>query len=550
MINDLFLQRSFAFYWLGIIFFPLFAVLDYFTVREHFSNFLFYRLCLAFILFVFLLIQRRKNSPRITQLLLFVAYLLGGFTITLMVLQTGGYSSSYYVGLLLISVGCFSLLPLTAKQAAFAGFALYCVYVIPLLMFCQADKENIRIFFNNSFFFVSIVIVSLVECNEEIKARIRKFKLNVKLKSMNKDLTFYSSNLESEVDKRMKKIKESKLRYKELYENIMDPLVVINDKAEIEVANQHFYMMTKQSPINAKGVTFLDIVHPVSRSSVAEKMLPPLLQGRQVRDFQFIMRTGPKKQIPVECNAKQISKKGESIGFQLVIRDISERKRMEKQLLESYNLVDKSRTTAILALAKLAEFRDRDTGDHLKRIREYSKILAEQLGLHPHYENYITRRYIEDIYLSSILHDIGKIGIPDSILLKPAKLTDEEFQLMKCHCVYGGDTLAECEKQTSGQSFLTLGKQIAYHHHEKLNGTGYPFGLKGDEIPLSARIVALADVYDALTSKRSYKPPFSHEHTKELIVTDRGTHFDPDVVDAFLAREDDFKKMRIHILTN
>ncbi|MCJ7600112.1 MAG: HD domain-containing protein, partial [Desulfobulbaceae bacterium] len=254
------------------------------------------------------------------------------------------------------------------------------------------------------------------------------------------------------------------------------------------------------------------------------------------------------KLLDVECNARKILKEGKELGFQLVIRDITERKKMEKKLLESYRLIDKSRTTAILALAKLAEFRDRDTGYHLERIREYSKILASELAKHPAYQHYITPEYIDDIYLSSILHDIGKVGIPDNILLKPEKLTPAEYEVMKCHSVYGGDALCESEKQTEDQSFLTIGKQIAYYHHERWDGSGYPSGLSGKDIPLSARIIALADAYDALTSRRCYKSAITHDQAKNIILKDSGNHFDPDLVDAFLARESEFQQARLNIL--
>lgn len=184
------------------------------------------------------------------------------------------------------------------------------------------------------------------------------------------------------------------------------------------------------------------------------------------------------------------------------------------------------------------------TPGRISRIREYSKILTEDLAKRPDYAGYITPEYIDDIYNSSILHDIGKVGVPDAVLLKPDKLTPDEFDIVKRHSALGGDALREVETKIEGQSFLTLGKEIAYYHHEKWDGTGYPRGLKGDQIPLSARIVALADVYDALTSKRVYKEAFSHQVAKEIIVESSGTHFVPDIVDAFLKNEDEFRRIR------
>jgi PAS domain S-box-containing protein len=545
--RNLFQQRAFIFLWLGIVFFPLFSLLDSFAAREYFLLFLGYRLSFAFILLLFLLILRRTNGHLLTLSLILTAYLLGGLTITLMVLKTGGYTSSYYVGLLLISVGVFSLLPLTMKQAAFAGFSLYLTYTVPVILFSQPSSENFKIFFCYSFFFLSFIIVSLVQCNEETKARIRKFNLSMNLRSLNQDLFFYTHNLEDEVVKRVKKIEESELRYRELYENILDLIVLIDSEAKILVANRHFYNIIGMKPHSIVGKSLLNIIHADSLPMVTDGMLPKLFRGEAVKDVQFIIRGQGEKLLDVECNARKILKEGKELGFQLVIRDITKRKKMEKKLLESYRLIDKSRTTAILALAKLAEFRDRDTGYHLERIREYSKILASELAKHPAYQHYITPEYIDDIYLSSILHDIGKVGIPDNILLKPGKLTPAEYEVMKCHSVYGGDALCESEKQTKGQSFLTIGKQIAYYHHEKWDGSGYPSGLSGKDIPLSARIIALADVYDALTSRRCYKSAITHDQAKNIIFKDSGIHFDPDLVDAFLAIESEFQQARLNI---
>ena len=229
---------------------------------------------------------------------------------------------------------------------------------------------------------------------------------------------------------------------------------------------------------------------------------------------------------------------------QLIIDKMRRHNKNEKYDREPqgyHNSIQLARMATILALAKLAEYRDDDTGIHLERMREYAKIIAEEMAKKPNYIGYITKEYIDDIYHSSILHDIGKVGIPDAILLKPGKLTPEEFELMKTHSTLGGDVLTVIDAGIEGQTFLTLAKEIAYYHHERWNGTGYPKGLSGENIPLSARIVALPDVYDALTSKRVYKKIISHEKAREIIINEKGKHFDPDVVDSFLAREDDFK---------
>jgi len=217
---------------------------------------------------------------------------------------------------------------------------------------------------------------------------------------------------------------------------------------------------------------------------------------------------------------------------------------LESRLQEALLNETSAQRTAILALAKLTEYRDNETGRHLERINQYSRILAQALMEQANTSHYLTEEYINDLCLSSILHDIGKVGIPDHILMKPGKLNDEEFELIKNHTLIGGDVLLETEKLNSGRTFLSIGKMVAYHHHEKWDGSGYPHGMKGEEIPLSARIVAVADVYDALMSERPYKKAFTHEKAVEIITEGRGKHFDPALVDVFLSIEDAFRAVR------
>lgn len=223
---------------------------------------------------------------------------------------------------------------------------------------------------------------------------------------------------------------------------------------------------------------------------------------------------------------------------------INNRKRAEQALLESERKLQQARAATILGLAKLAEYRDEGTGTHLERIREYARLIAEELGRLPAYRQVIDQRYIEDIYQSAILHDIGKVGIPDAVLLKPGQLTREEFEIIKRHTVLGGEAITSIQSQIDGRTFLNLGREIAFNHHEKWDGSGYPVGLKAGDIPLAARIVAVADVYDALTSKRFYKEAFPHAKACRIIRDLKGSHFDPDVVEAFLALEDQFNRVR------
>lgn len=203
-----------------------------------------------------------------------------------------------------------------------------------------------------------------------------------------------------------------------------------------------------------------------------------------------------------------------------------------------------TRDTLIFALAKLAESRDHETGMHLERVQRYSRRLAESLIDYQDNNTQVDTDFIRLVYQTSPLHDIGKVGVPDCVLQKPGKLTKEEFDVMKTHTTIGAQTLESALANYPHARFLQVARDIAKSHHERWDGTGYPEGLAGNAIPLAARIVAVADVYDALTSRRVYKEAFSHKVAYDIITGDSGKHFDPRVVAAFVELEQDFLDIR------
>jgi putative two-component system response regulator len=203
------------------------------------------------------------------------------------------------------------------------------------------------------------------------------------------------------------------------------------------------------------------------------------------------------------------------------------RRMQENQLIQD---------VSIHALARLAEIRDPETGNHILRTQSYVRHLALRLKKHPRFTHLLSDHYIDLLAQSAPLHDIGKVGIPDSILLKPGPLTPEEWEVMKTHTRLGSDAIEQAERDAAKPvEFLVLAKEIAHWHHEKWDGSGYPDGLAGDAIPVSARLMALADVFDALISKRVYKDPISYGKARDIIAEGRGQHFDPDVTDAFMS---------------
>ena len=246
-----------------------------------------------------------------------------------------------------------------------------------------------------------------------------------------------------------------------------------------------------------------------------------------------------------ECSLVQVAKGDISKRVPIFEHDeLGSMASLTNQMLDSLqNSQDEVKTTrdvAIVSLSALAESRDNETGAHILRTQEYVRALAKHLSQFEQHKALLTDNYIELLYKSAPLHDVGKVGIPDNILLKPGKLTDDEFEVMKGHPEIGAKALSMAEEQLGSNSFLQLAKEISLTHHEKWNGEGYPNGLKGEEIPLSGRLMAIADVYDALISERVYKKAFSHEKAKSIILEGRESHFDPQLVDAFLAIEQEF----------
>jgi putative two-component system response regulator len=223
-----------------------------------------------------------------------------------------------------------------------------------------------------------------------------------------------------------------------------------------------------------------------------------------------------------------------------LLRDHS--KVLEKEIAKRTQEIVAMQDVTILAMASLAETRDHDTGNHIRRTQFYVKTLAERLRTHPRFMSFFSDDVIEKLYKSAPLHDIGKIGIPDRILLKAGRFTPEEFEIMKTHTTIGRDAIVHAEAQLGMQvEFLRFAKEIAYSHQEKWDGSGYPEGISGDDIPVSARLMAVADVYDALISRRIYKDGMPHEEAVRMMTSGKGSHFDPDIFDAFVEVQEEFR---------
>lgn len=299
---------------------------------------------------------------------------------------------------------------------------------------------------------------------------------------------------------------------------------------------------------------YLSMVHPDDLDAVtlSHSKLYEINEPWNTR-YRLLMKGGRIKWVHLRLSPT-VDNKGHIIHYHGTLQDITEMKKTEDKLQkhslhleemveEKVREITAAQMATIYALIKLSESRDDDTGAHIERTASFCRLLAEQARGLSKYSDEIDDNFIETIYKASPLHDIGKVGIPDRILLKPGKLTDDEATIMMTHVQIGYQTLEKAGQQYDRNEFLKMGLDIALYHHEKWNGSGYQKGISGDKIPLSARIMAISDVYDALRSKRVYKDAFSHEKSTDIIIASKGSHFDPGLVDVYVREQDRFKML-------
>ncbi|MFT5697482.1 MAG: PAS domain S-box-containing protein [Desulforhopalus sp.] len=546
--KELFYQRTLLCLWLAVVFFSIFSVLDFVCCRDHFGLFFMYRMIYVVTVLGFINVLSLPTCKKYAPHLIYAAMVLGGLAISLMIVGIGGFYSGYYVGILLMIAGTLSVLPLKIAQVVFIGLSMYLIYILTVLA-GTGDMEEAHLvsMLNNSFFFFALIGITAVQSNDDFRTLLKSIRATTNLKSIRGELTNYTGGLENLVQKRLKDLEETDLKYRDLYNSILDLIVLIDNKGVIKKINQHSAVTLGYSPEQLEGKLLVDFIYEDEDKAAVRQIIEELSGESKVEGVQLQLQNSSGHILDVELSANRVIIENK-VYFQFVIRDISVTKAMEMQLLDSERLIDTSRQVAIFGLARLAECRDDDTGAHLKRIRLYTGILIKELAQLPALSEIITSGFIESLIRSSVLHDIGKVGTPDAILLKPGRLTKEEFEVMKLHCQYGSDILAGAVPGEESVSFLLLAKKIARHHHERWDGKGYPDGLSGEDIPFAARVVSLADVYDALTSTRVYKAAYNHEEAKELILKERGGQFDPTIVDAFIRKELEFKESRMQIL--
>jgi PAS domain S-box-containing protein len=333
-----------------------------------------------------------------------------------------------------------------------------------------------------------------------------------------------------------------------IIESSTNGIIEIDGNGELLSSNPAFYQMININPREKEGTNLCEILS----SPDLNDDLQTLLSGDEdllVKGFHILCgkdNAAEMKYLEIKFSKVPVLDKFYIVGIVKdktdIMKALSNREEYISTLLNIIHEMKVDNRDSIYHIASLVELRDNTTGKHLERVESYTKTLAtEYMHTYESRDKRLTDNFVEDMAVSSILHDIGKVGISDSILQKPDVLTYAEFESIKEHTIIAGEALKEYKGQ---KDFLAMGREIATYHHEKWDGTGYPTGMKGEKIPLSARIVSLCDTYDALVSKRPYKEAFSHEKAIEIIKEEKGRSFDPEIVDLFLIIHTEFHKIR------
>jgi len=521
----------------------LFTVLDHILIPHYFFEFLRYRLFAVGFVGALLAANYFDRRHRRAWVIGFAGYICAGSVILFTVLRLGGVESPYYVGLIVAMAMYTALAPLTVAQTLISGFALICFYLVSISFRESLSEYQLTSLFSNLFFMICFVFIAATQSWADTSARRRESQLRRAENEAAEKLAQHADYLEQEVKRRTAEQKASEQRYRILYEAIADDVVLVAEDGKILQANssyqEHFY-----GGAPPPGASFFDAVQPRDRHRVQTDLLHRLEQGSPVADCRLTLQSHHNLPVEVEINGALLARNDNKLGLQLVLRDIGIRQALEQNLLASLDKIRQTENAAILALAKLSEYRDVTPGNHLERIREYCRLLAEELSQHPEFAAVVTPAYIQNLYQGVILHDIGKVAIPDDILQKIGPLDAREEALQRLHAIKGGDVIKAMEAEVKGSGFLAVAQNVAYYHHERWDGQGYPYGLHGDQIPLEARIMALADAYEELTAALEPAQRMPHRDAVQRIVEEVGQHFDPAVVDAFVVQQDAFDRVR------
>ena len=527
----------------GSLMMLLFSLLDYVTVPALHQKFLNYRACVASFGIILFVVNCRDKNNVFPFWIGFMGFTSVIFTILLMIHQLGGVLSPYYVGLIVAIALYATLAPLTVGQTLMAGGLLVISYVVTLALTHPLASPYLVDLFSNLFFMICFILIIATQSWADTTARKSEYLLRKEEDAATAELSSHAIILEAEVEKRTLEQSNLEKRYGQLFNQIVDDVVVVSARGQILQANKHF-----EAHFTPAGATspssFWDIVPEGDQPGLRKILADIFAGGAALANGRISLVRGDKKVVEMEVNGNILLRKNVPQAVLLIMRDLSTRKEMELQLIESLEIKKKTETSAILVLAKLSEFRDVTPYNHLERIREYCKVLTKELAQLDTLKNVVTPVYIEDIYHASILHDIGKVAVPDEYMAVDEPLLEYEKDLLRRHTIIGGDVIREMEEESQGSGFLSMAKHIAYFHHERWDGKGYPYGLAKREVPLAARIVAVADSYEEITASAPAGASNIHEAAVDFIRENSGVRFDPQLVDCFLLLESEFNAIR------
>jgi len=542
-VQQLHHHRVYSILLVGMGIMLLFTALDYLLLREHFYEFLRYRLGAIGIVGLLLAANYLDRTHARAWIIGFMGYLSAGCVVLLMLFRIGGISSPYYVGMIVAMTIYTALAPLTTSQTLLSGFALVAIYLVSVTMIGQLSEYEVVSLFSNLFFMICFVFIAATQSWADSSARRREYQLRQEEHRAAETLSRQANYLEQEVKRRSDEQRSTEERFRILYEAIADDVLLVTSQGSILQANQHYlnHYYGGKWPTQA---SFLDAVNPQDRIRVERELLSPLAEGKVIAAWRITLNDYQNQPVEVEINGALLQRAEKKLGLQLVLRDISIRQSLEQKLIASLNRVRKMENAAILALAKLSEYRDVNPGKHLERVREYCRLLAVELARREEYADQLTPTFIQNIYQGAILHDIGKVAVSDAILAKNHPLSPEEESLLRLHTSRGGDVIRTMMEGIPNSGFLTVAQNIANYHHERWDGRGYPRGLHGGKIPIEARIMAVADAYEELTAALDPGKRVSHAKAVQKISEEVGRQFDPAIVDAFLLIQDSLNWVR------
>ncbi|MDR2551170.1 MAG: HD domain-containing protein [Desulfobulbus sp.] len=528
----------------GIIVFLLFSLLDSFLWPIHFQELLHDRIVAVGICSILLVVNGYDRALRLSLVIGFSGYLTVGIVILLSVFRLGGLASPYYIGLIIAIALYTALAPLTVGQTLISGLSLAFLYALSIWLAEEPlSSDQGMLLFNNLFFIVCFVLIAATQSWTDTVARSREHHLRASENRAAEILAHQADKLEKEVQRRFEAQQVSENQYQALYQAIADDVVLLTPQGEVRQANSSYIRHFSNGPLRS-GASFLDIVCQEDRQGMRDALADLVATGKALTHLHLTLVSIQGQAIETEISGALL-RRGETIlGAQLVIRDITVRNNLEARLIASLRKVRQTENATIMALAKLSEYRDITPGHHLERIREYCVTLASELARRHQFAATLTPAYIQNLYQAAILHDIGKVAVSDDILAKTGRLTRWEEEELRNHTLSGGDVIKAMEQEATGSGFLSLAKNIAYFHHERWDGRGYPYGLQQTEIPLEARIMALADAYEEWTAALDPDNRLTHEQASGAIVRNSGHQFDPIIVDAFVVLSETFDRIR------